>query len=213
MWDLVTHLSFSIKCLWPLWRCPLAPSNFQGDLGPGSLALREGVASCWTWGPSILPTLRRSGLRGGYHWLSFLLSQRRFRATGSSRRAGAFREEVCIAWDDFWASVKCSAKPSTAGPNRLPDETGASRKGTLSTSFISVIVSQRWRSNTTRLDIYRPMACAVALVSCRARSVALLRSLSEAASRLASSLVSILVWKTWSTAIECSTEAACPAAE
>ncbi len=40
--------------------------------------------------------------------------------------------KCCIAWGNFWASVKRSAKPSTAGPNRLPDETGASRKGTLS---------------------------------------------------------------------------------
>ncbi len=31
--------------------------------------------------------------------------------------------------------MKRSAKPSTAGPNRLPDETGASRKGTLSRLF------------------------------------------------------------------------------
>ncbi len=47
----------------------------------------------------------------------------------------------------------------------------------------------------------------------RARSVALFRSLNEAASRPASSLASILAWKTWSTAIECSAEAACLAAE
>ncbi len=44
----------------------------------------------------------------------------------------------------------------------------------------------------------------MALVACRARSVALLRSLSEADSRPASSLASILAWKTWKTAIECS---------
>ncbi len=109
--------------------------------------------------------------------------------------------------------MKRSAKPSTAGPNRLPDEAGALRKGTLSASFISVIVNQRWRSKTIRLDIERPMAWAVALVARRARSVTLLRSLSEAASRPASSLASILAWKTWSTAIECSAEAVCPAAE
>ncbi len=83
--------------------------------------------------------------------------------------------------------MKRSAKPSTAGPNRLPNETGASRKETLSASFISVIVSQRLCSNTT---------WAVALVVRRARSVALLKSLSEAASRPASSLASILGWKT-----------------
>ncbi len=91
--------------------------------------------------------------------------------------------------------MKCSAKPSTAGPNRLPDETGVSRKGTLSPSFISVIVSQRSRSISTRLDIDRPIAWVVALAARRARTVMLLRSLSEAASRPASSLVRILAWK------------------
>ncbi len=95
-----------------------------------------------------------------------------------------------------------STKPSAAGPNRLLDETGASRKGTLSASFISVIVS---------LDIERPMAWAVALVARRARIVALLSSMSEAASSPVSSLASFLAWKTWSTAIECSAEAVCPA--
>ncbi len=40
------------------------------------------------------------------------------------------------------------------------------------------------------------------MVARRARSVTLLRSLREAASRPASSLASILVWKKWSTAIE-----------
>ncbi len=82
--------------------------------------------------------------------------------------------------------MKHSAKPSTADPNRLSDEIGASRKGILSASFISIIVSQRWRSNTMRLDM-ELIAWAMALVARRARSVALLRSLSEAESRPASS--------------------------
>ncbi len=66
----------------------------------------------------------------------------------------------------------------------------------LSASYIFAIVNQRWRSNTTRLDNDSPVAWAVALVACRARSVLLVRSLSEAASRPASSLASILAWKT-----------------
>ncbi len=66
----------------------------QGDLGPGYLLLREGVASCRAWVPSISPTLRGSGLRGGWRWFSCLLSWRRLGAIGSSRRAGALREEV-----------------------------------------------------------------------------------------------------------------------
>ncbi len=66
--------------------------------------------------------------------------------------------------------MKLSTKPTTAGPNRLPDETGASRRGIVSASFISVIVSERWRSNTIRLDNESSMAWAVALVARRARS-------------------------------------------
>ncbi len=34
-----------------------------------------------------------------------------------------------IAWDDFCAAVKRSAKPSTVGPNSPVGETGESRKG------------------------------------------------------------------------------------
>ncbi len=52
-----------------------------------------------------------------------------------------------------------------------------------------------WCSNTIKLDIERPMAWAVALVACKARSVMLLRSLSETESRPASSLASILASK------------------
>ncbi len=78
----------------PGWSGGLLRRRIQGYLGPGSLALREGVASCRAWAPSITPTLRSLGLRGGWRWLSCLLSWRRPRATGSSRRAGAHREEV-----------------------------------------------------------------------------------------------------------------------
>ncbi len=74
--------------------CLTDQEDFWGDLGPGSLALREGVALCRPWTPSILLILIRSGLRSGWHWLSCLLSRRKYRATESSRRAGAFREEV-----------------------------------------------------------------------------------------------------------------------
>ncbi len=88
----------------------------------------------------------------------------------------------------------------TSEPPQSPPQlvqTGClTRKGNLSASFISVIMSQRSHSNTTRLDIDRPIAWVVALAACRARSVMLLRSLSEAASRPASSLARILAWKT-----------------
>ncbi len=69
-------------------------AQHQGDLGPGSLELREGVASCRAWAPSISPTLRRSGPRGGWCWFSCLLSRPRSGATGNRRRAGSLREEV-----------------------------------------------------------------------------------------------------------------------
>ncbi len=58
------------------------------------------------------------------------------------------------------------------------------------------IVMDRPSKEAIRLDIGRPMAWTVALVASRARSVVLLRSLREAESRLASSLASILAWKT-----------------
>ncbi len=62
---------------------------------PGwSGGLREGVALSRVWAPSISPTLRRSGLRGGWRWFSCLLSRRRPGATGSSRSSVALREEV-----------------------------------------------------------------------------------------------------------------------
>ncbi len=122
------------------------------------------------------------GTPGWLALFSCLRSRRRPGATGSSRRAGVLREEVLHRLS--LRETFSKALP-TAGPNRLPDENGASRKETL--SVISVIMNQRWHSNTT---------WAVAVVARRARSVTLFRSLSEDASRPASSLASILAWKT-----------------
>ncbi len=78
--------------LLPGWSARLLRHWIQGNLGPGSLALREVVASCRAWAPSISPLVRRSGLRGGWCWFGCLLNRRRFGATGSRRRAGALRE-------------------------------------------------------------------------------------------------------------------------
>ncbi len=78
----------------PGWSGGLLRHQIQGDLGPGSLVLWQGAESCRVRTSSILPILRRSGLRSCLRWLSCLLSQRRVRVTGSSRRADAFREEV-----------------------------------------------------------------------------------------------------------------------
>ncbi len=91
--------------------------------------------------------------------LRWLLIRHRLRATGSSY------------WDDFCASVKRSANPSTAGPKRPLGEIRASRKGTLSASLISVSMSHRWRLSTTRLAMDLPIAWAVVLVARSARSV------------------------------------------
>ncbi len=78
----------------PGWSGRLLRRRIQGNHWLRSLALREGVASCRAWTPSILPILRRSGLRIGWCWLSCLLSRHKFRATESSRKAGACWEEV-----------------------------------------------------------------------------------------------------------------------
>ncbi len=47
----------------------------------------------------------------------------------------------------------CWAKPSTVSPNNPTWLMGASRKHVLSTSFISIRLSQRWCSCTTMVDI------------------------------------------------------------
>ncbi len=51
------------------------------------------------------------------------------------------------------AAENCWAKPSTASPNRLAWEIGASKKRCLSDSLISTKVSHRWHSWTTNVDI------------------------------------------------------------
>ncbi len=112
-----------------------------------------------------------------------------------------------IAWDDFCSAVKRSAKPSTAGPNRLVGETGESRKGTLSASFISIRFNHRWRSSTIKLAMDLPIAWAVILVAHWARSVALCSFLKAVGFGLDSS------WNTCRTAMEWNAEAACPADE
>ncbi len=130
-------------------------------LGSGALTLRKGVASGWAWTPSRLLSLGR--LRGGNGRcrLRGLLSRRSLKATLSSCWAGALDRKCRITCDAFCASVKRSANPFTAGPKRPLGEIGASRKETLSVSLISVSVSHRWRSSTTRPAIDLPMAWAV----------------------------------------------------
>ncbi len=56
-------------------------------------------------------------------------------------------------------------------------ENGESRKAIFSTSLILVRFSQRWRSNITKLAIVLPIACAIAFVARRAKSVAVHSSL------------------------------------
>ncbi len=52
----------AVARLWPLFFLPgcsggFLRRRFQSYLGPGSLALREGVASCLAWAPSICLTM------------------------------------------------------------------------------------------------------------------------------------------------------------
>lgn len=65
-----------------------------------------------------------------------------------------------IACDDFCAAVKCSAKPSTMGPERLMGETGESKKAVLSAFLIFIRFSC---SNTTKLAMALLIAWAVQL--------------------------------------------------
>ncbi len=87
-----------------------------------------------------------------------------------------------IAWGDFCAAVKRSAKPSPPGPNRPVEENGESRKGILSAFLVSVGFNHRWCSSTTRLAMDLPIAWTVVLVARRARSVVLHSSLKAAGS-------------------------------
>ncbi len=142
--------------------------------GGWRLAERERPRGCWVlagWGAETAG----AGFAGC--WVGAVLG-RLWAAAGLERLGRKCR----IACDAFCASVKRSANPSTAGPKRPLGEIGASRKETLSASLISVSVSHRWRSSTTRLAIDLPMAWVVVLVARKARSVALLSSLKVAGS-------------------------------
>ncbi len=108
----------------PGWSGGLLRRRIQGDLGPGSLALREGGASCRAWVPSIWPTLRRSGLRGGWRWFCCLLSRCRPGATGSSRRAGALREEVSHCLRQLLSLCEAFSKALQTGCLTKPERRG-----------------------------------------------------------------------------------------
>ncbi len=181
----------------------------QHYLGPGSLALQKWVASGRAWataglglGSWLSSCGRGFGAVFAGCWVGAILG--RLEAATELERLG---RKCRIAWDDFCAAVKRSAKPSTAGPNRPVGETGESRKGTLSASLISVRFSHRWRSSTTRLAMDLPIAWAVILVAHRARSVALRSSLKAAGFGLDSSMERrSFSWNTWRTAMEWSAE-------
>ncbi len=188
----------------PGWSGGLLRCRIQGGLGPGSA-----VPSM----TSILQIIRRSRRRSGWHWLSCLLSLRRFRATGSSRRAGAFQEEVLYRLRRLLSLREAFRKALHSWSKQAAWRDWSVEEGNLVRLFHlhhrePEVAFQHYQAGHWSL-----MAWAVALVAHRARSIGLLRSLSEAASRPASLLASILAWKTWSTSIECSAKAACPAAE
>ncbi len=135
----------------------------------------------------------------GWRWLSWLLSQSRIRATGSIRRAGVFREEVSHRLRRLLSLRESFRKALHSWSKQAAWRDRSVKEGNLVHLF-----HLHHREPDVAFQHYQaghrpPVAWAVA---CRARSVALLRSLSEAASRPASSLASILAWKTWSSAIE-----------
>ncbi len=82
----------------------------QGDLGPGSLVLRERVALRLAFVPSISPTYRRLGLWGGWCLFSCLLSR---------RRSGASSECRCGSTRLGWMASR-DVRPQTH-----PEEAGA----------------------------------------------------------------------------------------
>ncbi len=177
-------------------------------LGPVSMLLRW-VAFSRAWAAVLgLGVWLNSSAFGGC-WVGAILGWLELAA--ELERLG---RKCHIAWDDFCAAVKRSAKPSTAGPNRPVGETGESRKEILSAYFISVRFNLRWRSSTTRLAMDLPITSSVILVARRARSVALRSSLKAAGFGLDSSIERrSFAWNTCRTATKWSAEAACPADE
>ncbi len=105
--------------------------------------------SLWCFGGWCLAERERQGSGLAFGW-----------AAGGGEFAGCWLEAAAvlerlgrkcrIAWGDFCASVKRSAKPFTVAPYRPVGETGESMKGTLSASLISVRFNHRWSSSTTR---------------------------------------------------------------
>ncbi len=83
----------------PGWSGGLLRRRFQGELGPGSLVLWEGVALCRAGTASILPILRRSGLRSGWCWLSCLLSRRRLGWMEAAEELVHFGRKCRIVWE------------------------------------------------------------------------------------------------------------------
>ncbi len=90
--------------LLPGWSGRLLRHWIQGNLGPGSLALREVVASCRAWAPSISPLFRKSGLRGGWRW--FWLSAESAQIWGDWKQ----KKSWCV-WRRSVASLKTTSEP------------------------------------------------------------------------------------------------------
>ncbi len=196
-------LLFLTGCSGGFLRCLI-----QGDLGLGSLALRERIASCRAWAPSISPILRRSGLRGGCRWFSCLLSRRRSGATGSRERAGAFREEMSHRLRRLLSLREAFSKAIHSWSKQAAWGDQSTEEG----NFVHLfnlrhrepeVVLQHYQSGHQTPD---------------GLGGSFLWRVEPGLSRSsgpweASSLASILAWKTWSKAIEWSAEAACPATE
>lgn len=110
--------------------------RIQHYLQVGILGLGKGIALGTAGVPSDLRLCLR--LRLSRHCCQFggLLSQRgRLEAAAELDH---FSRKWRMTCDNFWATVKCSAKPPTAVPNSPVGETRESRKAVLCASLISI---------------------------------------------------------------------------
>ncbi len=122
--------------------------------------------------------------------------------------ARALGEEVMQRLRHLLSLRKPFCKPVHSG------ETSESRKAIFWASLISVRFNQRWRSSTTKLAIVLPIACGIAFIVRRARSVAVRSSLKASWCTWPDSSIPwrSLAWNTWRTAIVCCADPAWPAA-
>ncbi len=154
-----------------------------------------GVAPCLAWPLSYRSLGGRgagvAGVRLAVCWVCAGLGQ-----LEAAEELVRFGSKCCITWDDFWASGKHSAKALHSWSKQAAWRDWSVEEGNLVHLFHLHHCEPEVAFQHYQAGHWSLMAWVVALVARRARSIGLLRSLSEAASRPASSLASILAWKT-----------------